>query len=297
MSKILILQGPPCSGKSTWAKDFIINNPDYGYANRDTIRYRLGNSKYTLKKEKEVTDIETAEILKYIQEGKNVIIDDTNLNPATINKWKFLAASCNADIEYKRFYVPYKTALERAKKRKAEGGLYISKNTILDFYKHYFKKELEDEMTDKRVIRMPQKELPKAVICDLDATLALHQGRTPFDWSRILEDKPEPRLKQLLDLFVKNDIKILFLTGRTEDALDNTVQWIYENIHLTENQYELFLRDNKDFSHGDDYKRKVYNDFIKDKFNILCVFEDSNKCVKMFREEGLLTCQVENSDF
>ena len=29
----------------------------------------------------------------------------------------------------------------------------------------------------------------------------------------------------------------------------------------------------------------------------VCVFEDSNKCVAMWRSEGLLTCQVENSDY
>lgn len=57
------------------------------------------------------------------------------------------------------------------------------------------------------------------------------------------------------------------------------------------------MRANNDFSHGDDYKRKVYNEHIKDNYNVYCVFEDSNKCVKMWRDEGLLTCQVENSDY
>jgi hypothetical protein len=57
------------------------------------------------------------------------------------------------------------------------------------------------------------------------------------------------------------------------------------------------MRKNNDFSHGDDYKEKVYRDKIEGKYNVLCVFEDSNKCVSRWRELGLLTCQVENSDY
>ena len=28
MSKLIVLQGPPCSGKSTWAKEYVKNNKD-----------------------------------------------------------------------------------------------------------------------------------------------------------------------------------------------------------------------------------------------------------------------------
>ena len=36
---------------------------------------------------------------------------------------------------------------------------------------------------------------------------------------------------------------------------------------------------------------------IKNEYNTLCVFEDSNKCVDMWRDLGILTCQVANGDY
>ena len=57
------------------------------------------------------------------------------------------------------------------------------------------------------------------------------------------------------------------------------------------------MKPDGDFSHGDDYKEKVYHEHIEGKVNVMCVFEDSNKCVKRWRELGLLTCQVANNDY
>lgn len=291
--KLIVLQGCPCSGKSTWAKEYLKDH-EAVYVNRDSIRCELNDGKYTLKKEDEVTAIESYRVIEGLDKGSDVIVDATNLNPKTINKWQRLADLKGAEIELKEFYVPIAEAIKRSKARKAEGGLYISKAVMTGFYKKYYPERLKEELKDKRKILKPDLALHPAVICDLDGTLALHQGRDPFDWSSIPEDAIDPRLEQILKDYCYKGVEIIFVTGRPERARAATEKWLFDHELYS---YKLYMRANNDFSHGDDYKRKVYNDHIKGDYNVYCVFEDSNKCVKMWRDEGLLTCQVENSDY
>ena len=151
-------------------------------------------------------------------------------------------------------------------------------------------------MTDKRVIREPEVRLPSVVICDLDATLALHQGREPFEWDLLKTDKIDPRLRLVLNNYMALH-KVVFITGRPESARLATTEWLQDPENKLHDNWVLYMRKNNDFSHGDDYKEKVYREKIEGKYNVLCVFEDSNKCVSRWRELGLLTCQVENSDY
>lgn len=295
MSKLIILQGPPCSGKSTWAAEYKINeDPEAVIVNRDDIRFKLGNGKYTMNREDEVTEIEYNNVIEGLKEGKTVILDATNLNQTYLKKW--LELPIEYTYEFKEFYVPYAEAMKRSKARKAAGGLYISRNIMTKFYKKYYPKEFREELTDKRVIREPEVRLPSVVICDLDATLALHQGREPFEWELLKTDKIDPRLRLLLNNFM-GLYKVVFITGRPESARLATTEWLQDPENKLHNNWVLYMRDNNDFSHGDDYKEKVYHEKIEGKYNVLCVFEDSNKCVKRWRELGLLTCQVENSDY
>lgn len=291
--KLIVLQGCPCSGKSTWAKEYLKDN-EAVYVNRDSIRCELNGGKYTLKKEDKVTALETFRVIEGLDKGSDVIVDATNLNPKTIKKWQRLADLKGAEINFKEFYVPIEEAIKRSKARKAEGGLYISKAVMTSFYKKYYPERLKEELTDKRKILKPDFTLHPAVICDLDGTLALHQGRDPFDWASIFEDAIDPRLEQILKDYCYQGVAIIFVTGRPERARAATEKWLFDHELYS---YKLYMRADNDFSHGDDYKRKVYNDHIKGDYDVYCVFEDSNKCVKMWREEGLLTCQVENSDY
>lgn len=295
MSKLIILQGPPCSGKSTWAAEYKNNeDPEVVIVNRDDIRFELGKGKYTMERENDVTEIEYNRVIEGLNEGKNVILDATNLNPTYLKKW--LELPIEYTYEIKEFYVLFAEAMKRSKARKEAGGLYINRNTMTHFYKKYYPKEFREELTDKRVIREPELRLPSIIICDLDATLALHQGREPFEWELLKTDKIDPRLRLLLNNFM-GLYKVVFITGRPESARKDTTEWLQDPENKLHSNWELFMRKNNDFSRGDDYKEKVYHEKIEGKYNVLCVFEDSNKCVSRWRELGLLTCQVENSDY
>ena len=123
-NKLIILQGPPASGKSTWAKEFVSKNKDHIIVNRDSLRlmFRGQYPKDESKLEEVVSSMEIYSIKEAIKNGYNVIIDATNLNPKTLNKWKTLVNELSVEIEYKQFYISFFEALERDKKRGEKSG-------------------------------------------------------------------------------------------------------------------------------------------------------------------------------
>ncbi len=291
------MQGPPCSGKSTWANKFKELFPECVIVNRDSIRLSVGNGKYTHNKEDEVSEIERDMVVNAMIDNVEFIIsDNTNLNPKYLPKWYDLASKYGYEVVEKEFYISFGEAMKRSKKRKEDGGLYISSSVMESFYKRYYKEKLEEEMTDYRINNSDKfnDELPNCVICDLDGTFAMHTGRTPFEWERLDEDVADERLHKILNVLCAFGVNVFFLTGRTDEVREQTDRWIRKNFG---SHYKLIMRDRNDWSSGEVCKKKLYEENIKGKYNVICSFEDSNKCVEMWRNEGLLTLQVQNGDY
>lgn len=82
MIKVLFLKGLPGSGKSTYAKKLIAENHNmYKRINKDELRAMLDDNKHSNDSEKFILQVRDAMILMALQNGKYVIIDDTNLAP------------------------------------------------------------------------------------------------------------------------------------------------------------------------------------------------------------------------
>ncbi len=86
--KVVVLQGVPASGKSTYAKSLDPNK--WIRINRDDIRRMMGGYMVS-KRENIITEIESDMVKNALRDKWNVCIDDTNLNPKTINLWKEIA--------------------------------------------------------------------------------------------------------------------------------------------------------------------------------------------------------------
>lgn len=289
-NKIIVLQGPPASGKSTWARETAKAGTPYVIVSRDAIRLARGDY-WIPEQEDYISKLEEYAVISAIGRNLIPIIDATNLNPKTIKKWEDLASEYNCEIEYKKFYVPFKEALERDANR----TLSVGKKVLKNFYTKYFYEEFVKEVGyDNRPI-IESNQLPNCIIIDLDGTVALHQGRLPYDWDKIPTDKCDSRMKSIIDQFVSQSVNIIFLTGRPESARKLTDEWLHT--HFPTLNYKLFMRDNRDFRSGEVYKKMMWKSHIELNYNTLCVFEDSNKCVDMWRELGILTCQVANGDY
>lgn len=287
--KIIVLQGPPASGKSTWARETAKAGTPYVIVNRDSIRNARGEY-WIPDQEDYISDIEEYGVRSAINRNLIPIIDATNLNPQTIRKWENLAKELDCEIEYKQFYIPFKEALERDANREQSVG----KKVLRKFYERYFYEQYAKEIGyDSRLIR-DANEKPDCIVIDLDGIVALHRNRLPFDWDKLGTDFFDPRMHHIIMTYVKTGVKLIFLTGRPESVRLATETWIDSNLQT---DYELIMRPVNDYRSGEIVKKELWEKYVEPYYNTICVFEDSNKCVNMWRELGLLTCQVANADY
>lgn len=131
MKKLVITKGLPASGKTTWSKQQVKDNPAYVRVNRDDIRHMLGEY-WMPSRERLVTSIERDSVESALGRGYSVIVDATNLRGEA--GWTALAQRNDAVIEIKDFtHVPFETCIERDQQRENPVG----KEVIERMYNKY----------------------------------------------------------------------------------------------------------------------------------------------------------------
>lgn len=153
----------------------------------------------------------------------------------------------------------------------------------------------------KRIIKDEPKytlqnpDLPKAIICDLDGTLALMNGRNPFDAERCEHDTLNEPVGNLLRNYKKLGYQILLVSGREEQFKPQTLLFLEKHAIAFD---ALIMRKTKDFRKDAIIKTEIYNEQIKDNYFIEFVLDDRNQVVDMWRKELGLPCfQVFYGDF
>lgn len=292
MSKILVLQGPPAASKSTWAREFVKDKTDWVIVNRDSLRE--GRGEYWIPSQEDyISDLEEFSVKAAINRGLNVIIDATNLNPKTIDKWNKLAKNTKSTIEFKEFYIPFKEAVERDKNRERSVGEKVIKR----FYQQYYLDRYQEETKeyDNRYILEQDRTLPKCIIVDLDGTMCIKQGRNAFDYAKVLTDKPNTPLIDLITV-LSASVDIIFFSGRegTKQCREDTCKWLNQ---YTNFPYQLFMRAEKDYRADEIIKEELFNTHIKDKYYCVAIFDDRDRVIKKWRSMGLLANQVYEGNF
>lgn len=140
MPKIILCRGIQGSGKSTWAKQWVLEDPEHRVRfNNDDIRNMLG--KYWVpSREKIVTEIKKDFMINAMELGYDIVIDNMNLNSNEVTYYKDLAASTSRLIspyvvEFKDFFIPLEVCIERDSKRENPVGEEIIRATY-ERYKH-----------------------------------------------------------------------------------------------------------------------------------------------------------------
>lgn len=146
MKKVIILQGIPGSGKSTWAKEFLKGKEDWVRINRDDLRDMRGDY-WVPEQEKYITDLEFRALRTAMSHNYNIVLDSTNLNPKTIKKIQDEVNQFNEvfgeliqdpyEIEFKLMDTPLEVCIERDAKRERSVGSMV----ITNFYNRYIKSD------------------------------------------------------------------------------------------------------------------------------------------------------------
>lgn len=138
MAKIILCRGIQGSGKTTWAKQWVLEDPEHRVRfNNDDIRNMLG--KYWVpSREPIVTIMKNSFISGAAIFRMDVVIDNMNLNSKELDYWKDIANTFNYDLEIKYFPTPLQECIERDSKRPNPIGEEVIRRTY-EKYKNILK--------------------------------------------------------------------------------------------------------------------------------------------------------------
>ena len=298
MNKIILVQGIPGSGKSTWAKKWVEEDPIHRVRwNNDDCRKMCGPY-WIPERETFIRIIRESFLDAAMMAPKDIVIDDMNLNPSTIEFYGNLVKNYNKvalsrgqepyTIEYKLFNTPVEECIRRDSLRENP----IGEKTIREIskkYSYYIRDMINKEILDKRT--KIDSNLPCCVLLDIDNTISYSFKRPWYGEEaakEMINDKVNPQLQVLLQNLNSN-IDIIVMTGRTNNKeMEQTLTWL-TNHNIPWNNF--YGRQIGDYRKGDIIKLENYNKYIKGKYNVLAAFEDDEECVKMYQEQGIFVLQ------
>ena len=283
MKRVLILVGLPASGKSTFAKNLLDTEKGrWVRVNKDLLREMAHNSNWSSSNEKFVLMLRDQIIIAALDEGKNVIVDDTNFEAKHITHITALVKG-KAGVEVDDSFL--NTSLEDCIKRDLKRPNSVGKDVIIGMYQKYITKPASPPPYDPT--------LPKAIIVDMDGTLALLNGRHPFNAFTCDLDLPNiPVLETVHRSQV--EVEVLIVSGRTDDCLPQTKKWL-EKYGVT---YKVIhMRKTGDQRKDSIIKEEIYQQYINGKYNIQLVLDDRQQVVEMWRSLGLTVFQVDVGNF
>ena len=156
MKKIILTRGIPASGKSTWAKQEVLKDPEHSIRiNRDDLRNMSG--KYWVPaREHYITACKGIILISAMNfQFDTIIIDEMNLNPKESGELKGEIAMVNDAfkggqdkyvVEIKDFTnVPLDVCLERDSKRENPIGENVIRGIFNKYKELYNLKETSDE--------------------------------------------------------------------------------------------------------------------------------------------------------
>lgn len=133
-----------------------------------------------------------------------------------------------------------------------------------------------------------------AIIVDIDGTLALKGDRGPFDWQKVDKDLPNETIILLVKAMRATGLHVILVSGRKEQCREKTLTWLWENQVPFQH---LFMRADDDNRSDTILKNEIFENNIKDHYEIFCVLDDRNQVVDMWRNLGLTCLQVAPGDF
>jgi len=270
-----MLKGLPASGKTTLARELVSSG--YYRVNKDDLRSMINNGKWNYERENKIIQARNLLVKNYLNSGMSVVVDDTNFAPAHEEDLRKIAEEYDAEFEVKFVDTPLGECIERDKKREHSVGAKV----INEMYEKYIYKPVKyDGMKSD------------CYIFDIDGTLAKMKGRSPYEWSKVGEDVSNDYVVNILSLCDNNNHIIIF-SGRDACCREETIAWLDRNDIRYD---ELHMRPEGDKRPDTEIKMEMYNNFVKDKYNVMGVFDDRLSVCRMWYELGLPLFRVGNPD-
>jgi predicted kinase len=308
MPELKIYRGLPASGKSTAAQEWVAEDPaNRVRVNRDDIRFEIlgewyptATKKETVKdKEARVTVVEHQRISDALAAKKDVVSDNTNLNPRLFKTYGDLAAKAGATISNRDFPI----SLEEAKRRNAARERKVPEFVIDNMARDYMGPKGEFHLFPGSY---PVKPFAKpttrkqAVIFDADGTLADVRGIRHFVRGKYKNFDMfhrsslwSPPNQEVVDMAIaahEAGLSVLVVTARTEMYRGVTQKWLDE-LDTPISYENIYMRPDGDMRKDILVKREIL-DKIREDYDIVHCVDDNIFVNFMWSEEGIQTTKV-----
>jgi len=285
--------GIPGCGKSTWAKNYMLESKDsLAIIERDIIRAgyhtatkNLWDYKYSKAKEQAVTAQQEADIRFHLECGHSVIVSNTNLNPGTRNRLEAIAAEFNLQVQYEVFDIPLYQAMKwnlRRPDKVPESVLINMQKKMRQYLGKYVQTDREQE-----TLQHPR----SCVIMDIDGTLADMRGiRGPFDWDRVGEDKVIQYVADYAS-FIYTELKhdLIIFSGRDGICRGQTEAWLDEHQIYHDG---LYMRPEGSTENDSIIKETLFNEHIKGVYTVDHIVDDRKQVCVHWESMGFRVMNV-----
>lgn len=320
MTTLFATVGLPGSGKSTHVRHLLARRLSDGdrvaRVNRDALRDQLHPGVYSgSETEKAVTSAAHAQITALLASGYDVYVDDTNLRLRNLRALRDLAAAAGAEFAMLDFTdVPVDLCVERDAQRPTTAdnggrrdGAQVGAQVVEDMFARFLKggRNPVRELGETRVVAapvatpyVPPPGKPMAVMADLDGTVALLNGRSPYDETCVSADLPNEPVIEVVNWAEHHGYDIVFMSGRTDGCYEDTERWLRKHV-IPESfgPITLFMRVAGDTRPDHVVKLELFNAYVRNQYQVQFVLDDRDQVVKLWRSIGLPTFQVQEGNF
>lgn len=141
----------------------------------------------------------------------------------------------------------------------------------------------------------------RAIIVDIDGTIARNNTGRPWYGEgfekRVNEDDVDHAVRMaILALCFGGNFAdhVLFVSGRMEVSREATSLWLNEAVGfiVDEDPVSLFMRKDRDFRPDVEVKTEIYNDHIRDVYDVRLALDDKPELIDLWRSLGIPAWQV-----
>lgn len=285
MPILYIFRGPPATGKSTRRAEMVAADPALGYVNKDELREQFPSDT-----EREIHLRQFLALDSFARAGRDIIIDNTNLNTRTVDSYLSWAKKYQYQTETISFGhdMPYEEAVRRDLARGQRGGRYVGPSVIWQFY------------VDAGLLPAREaKDRPDLILFDVDGTAAdiahrrHHVRGDQKDWKAFNAGMAQDSVNTpvwLAYMAHRGQTRVAFMSGRGAESRAVTERWLEDNDYW--GYVFLLMRGYHDSRPDHVIKRELYEKYVQPYYNVRIVYDDRPSVIRTWRSLGLSVFDV-----